>query len=48
MQFARAAWRFLVAIKDGMVLIAMLLFFGLLYSLLSAQPNGASIRDGST
>lgn len=28
MQFARAAWKFLVAIKDGMVLIAMLLFFG--------------------
>ena len=47
MQFARAAWRFLVAIKDGMVLIAMLLFFGLLYSLLSAQPNSASIRDGA-
>lgn len=47
MQFARAAWRFLVAIKDGMVLIAMLLFFGLLYALLSSQPNIASIRDGA-
>ena len=47
MQFARAAWRFLVAIKDGMVLIAMLLFFGALYSLLSSQPNSASIRDGA-
>ena len=47
MQFARAAWRFLVAIKDGMVLIAMLLFFGALYALLSVQPNSAAIRDGA-
>jgi len=47
MQFARAAWRFLVAIKDGMVLITMLLFFGALYALLSSQPNGAAIRDGA-
>ncbi|WP_417620638.1 signal peptide peptidase SppA [Parasphingorhabdus sp.] len=47
MQFARAAWKFLVAIKDGMVLIAMLLFFGGLYALLSSQPNSAAIRDGA-
>ena len=47
MQFARAAWKFLVAIKDGMVLIAMLLFFAALYALMSATPNGASIRDGA-
>ncbi|WP_417619038.1 signal peptide peptidase SppA [Parasphingorhabdus sp.] len=47
MQFARAAWRFLVAIKDGMVLIAMLLFFAALYALLSSQPNSAAIRDGA-
>ena len=47
MQFVRAAWKFLVAIKDGMVLIAMLLFFGALYALLSTQPNSAAIRDGA-
>ncbi|MEH6829026.1 signal peptide peptidase SppA [Parasphingorhabdus sp.] len=47
MQFARAAWKFLVAIKDGMVLIAMLLFFGALYALLSSQPNSGAIRDGA-
>lgn len=47
MQFARAAWKFLVAIKDGMVLIAMLLFFGALYALLSTQPNSGAIRDGA-
>ncbi|NCN84440.1 MAG: signal peptide peptidase SppA [Sphingomonadales bacterium] len=47
MQFVRAAWKFLVAIKDGMVLIAMLLFFFGLYALLSSQPNSAAIRDGA-
>ena len=47
MQFARAAWKFLVAIKDGMVLIAMLLFFGALYAALSTQPNSASIKQGA-
>ncbi len=47
MQFARAAWKFLVAIKDGLVLIAMLLFFGALYALLSSQPNSGAIRDGA-
>jgi protease-4 len=47
MQFARAAWKFLVAIKDGMVLIAMLLFFGALYALMSSQPNSGAIRDGA-
>ncbi|MEO9599055.1 signal peptide peptidase SppA [Parasphingorhabdus sp.] len=47
MQFARAAWRFLVAIKDGLVLIAIMLFFGLLYTFLSSQPNAGAIRDGA-
>jgi len=47
MQFARAAWKFLVAIKDGMVLIAMLLFFAALYAALSSTPNSAAIRDGA-
>ena len=47
MQFARAAWKFLVAIKDGLVLIAMLLFFAALYAALSARPNVAAIHDGA-
>lgn len=47
MQFARAAWKFLVAIKDGLVLIAMLLFFAALYAALSARPNVAAISDGA-
>ncbi|MEP3225089.1 MAG: signal peptide peptidase SppA [Parasphingorhabdus sp.] len=47
MQFARGAWKFLVAIKDGLVLIAMLLFFAALYAALSARPNVAAISDGA-
>ncbi len=47
MQFARAAWKFLVAIKDALVLIAMLLFFAVLYAALSARPNVAAISDGA-
>lgn len=47
MQFARGAWKFLVAIKDGLVLIAMLLFFAALYAALSARPNVATISDGA-
>jgi len=47
MQFARMAWKFLVAIKDGLVLIAMLLFFAVLYGALSSRPNAASVNDGA-
>ncbi|HEY9091271.1 signal peptide peptidase SppA [Parasphingorhabdus sp.] len=47
MQFARAAWGFLVAIKDGLVLIAMLLFFAALYAALSSRPNVAAIGEGA-
>ncbi len=47
MQFARAAWKFLVAIKDGLVLIAMMLFFAALYAALSARPNVAAISEGA-
>ena len=47
MQFARAAWKFLVAIKDGLVLIAMLLFFAALYGALSARPNVAAVSEGA-
>ncbi len=47
MQFARAAWKVLVAIKDGLVLIAMLLFFIALYMALSSRPNVAAIGEGA-
>jgi protease-4 len=44
MKFVRAIWKLLVGIKDALVLIAMLLFFGLIYSALSAKP--APVHDG--
>ena len=44
MKFVRAIWKLLVGIKDVLVLLFMLLFFGMLYSALSARP--APVRDG--
>ena len=44
MKFVRAIWKLLVGIKDALVLIFMLLFFGLLYAALSARP--APVKDG--
>ena len=39
MRFARAIWKLLVGVKDALVLIFMLLFFGLIYAGLSAKPT---------
>jgi protease-4 len=53
MKFVRAIWKLLVGIKDALVLVFMLLFFGVLYVGLSAkpQPVGAGVLafdlDGS-
>jgi protease-4 len=44
MKFVRAIWKLLVGIKDALVLIFMLLFFGFLYAALSARP--APVKDG--
>jgi len=44
MKFVRAIWKLLVGIKDALVLILMLFFFGALYSALSARP--APVRAG--
>jgi len=38
MKFVRAIWKLLVGIKDALVLIVMLLFFGMIYAGLSARP----------
>lgn len=38
MAFVKAAWRILVAVKDGLVLLFLLLFFGALYAALSFSP----------
>ena len=44
MKFVRAIWKLLVGIKDALVLLFMLLFFGALYATLSARP--APIGEG--
>ena len=44
MKFVRAIWKLLVGIKDALVLLFMLLFFGMIYAGLSAKP--APVRDG--
>ena len=44
MKFVRAIWKLLVGIKDALVLVFMLLFFGALYGALSARP--APVKDG--
>jgi len=44
MKFVRAIWKLLVGVKDALVLLLLLLFFGMLYGTLSARP--APVRDG--
>jgi protease-4 len=44
MKFAGAIWKLLVGIKDALVLLVMLLFFGLLYAALSVRPD--PVGDG--
>ena len=47
MQFARKVWHLLVAIKDGLVLLFLLLFFGALHAALTARGAPASMRNGA-
>lgn len=47
MRLVRGAWKILVGVKDGLVLLFMLLFFGALYMGLTARPNMGAIRDGA-
>ena len=42
MRFAGKVWRLLVGIKDGLVLVFMLLFFSALFAVLTARPSPAS------
>ena len=46
-RIVRAAWRLLVAVKDGLVLLALLLFFGLLFAALTNRPGARAIGDGA-
>ena len=45
MKLVRGIWKLLVGIKDGLVLVAMLIFFALLFMALSIKPN--SVVPGS-
>ena len=47
MKLVRGAWKLLVGIKDALVLVAMLLFFGLLFAALNARSRPAAIKDGA-
>lgn len=47
MSFAGKMWRFLVGIKDALVLVLLLTFFGLLYAILSASPYRDSAHSGA-
>lgn len=44
---AGKVWKILVGIKDGLVLILMLIFFGLIWAGLSASPHRDSAPDGA-
>ncbi len=47
MTFAGKVWKLLVGIKDGLVLLLMLLFFAALYAALSASPYRDSASQGA-
>ena len=47
MSFVKGAWKILVGIKDALALILLLMFFALLFAILSARPNVADIKDGA-
>jgi len=47
MSFVGKVWRLLVGIKDGLVLIFMLMFFALLFAVLSARPSPGQVHEGA-
>lgn len=47
MSFAGRVWRLLVGIKDGLVLVFMLLFFWALFAIMTARPSPAQVREGA-
>jgi protease-4 len=47
MEFARKVWKLLVGIKDALVLIVLLMFFGLLYAVLSMRPTPGKVTEGA-
>ncbi len=47
MIFARKVWKLLVAVKDGLALLFLLLFFMMLYAVLTARPSTGIVHDGA-
>ncbi|GFM29982.1 signal peptide peptidase SppA [Novosphingobium sp. PY1] len=47
MQFARKVWKLLVAFKDALALLFLLLFFGLIYGALASRPTPGRVVDGA-
>jgi protease-4 len=47
MGFLGKVWRLLVGIKDGLVLVFMLLFFAILFAVLSATPYSGAAAEGA-
>src|SRR5678816_1579134 len=47
MAFARKVWKLLVAVKDGLALLFLLMFFGVLYAALASRPNVAQVQEGA-
>ncbi|WP_260927460.1 signal peptide peptidase SppA [Novosphingobium sp. 9] len=47
MVFAKKVWKLLVAIKDALALLFLLLFFGALYAVLAMRPAGGKVVDGA-
>lgn len=47
MKFAAKVWKFLVAIKDGLVLLFLLLFFSVLFGALSMRPTAGKVVGGA-
>lgn len=47
MSFAGKVWRLLVGIKDGLSLVFLLLFFTMLFGILTARPSPAMVREGA-
>lgn len=47
MTFLRVSWKIIVGLKDLLVLLLLLLFFGLLFAVLNSSPNPGLVRDGA-
>lgn len=47
MEFARKVWKLLVAIKDGLALLFLLVFFMGLYAVLSFRPHPGEVQKGA-